>query len=79
MTLLDIIPWIQIAISVILVALVLLQRSDEGGLGGAFGGGSGGEGSYRTRRGFERIIFNLTIVLGISFGLLAIISLFLTA
>lgn len=75
MTLITIIPWIQIVLSVVMVVLILLQSS-EGGLGGAFGGDSGG-GSYHTKRGLERTLFIATIIVGVLFGLLAIVSLLL--
>ncbi len=58
-------PWVQIGLSVILVILILLQRTDAS-MGAAFGG-SGSESVERTRRGAERSIFQLTIVVGILF------------
>lgn len=62
----DILPWIQIILSVLLVALILLQQS-EAGLGSAFGG-SGGEGGVKhTRRGGEKLIFQTTIVVAVLF------------
>lgn len=54
---------IQIVISALLVACILLQ-SRGGELSGLFGGS--GE-VYRTRRGFEKSIFVFTIVLAIVF------------
>lgn len=65
---------IQIVISVILVILILLQERSSG-LSGIFGGESGG-GVYQTRRGFEKMIFTSTIVLGIIFVGLALLQLF---
>ncbi len=59
-------PWIQIVISVVLIGLILLQRSGAE-LGGAFGGGDGGGGTLYTRRGFERIMFMTTIALSVAF------------
>ena len=53
-------PWIQIILSVVLIGLVLLQRSGAE-LGGAFGGGDAGGGTLYTRRGFEKILFYATI------------------
>jgi len=60
----------QIVISIALVACVLLQQR---------GGGIGVVGGlatqfYGTRRGLEKIIFWLTIILGILFIALAIVS-----
>lgn len=59
-------PWIQIVVSVLLVGLILLQRSGAE-LGGAFGGGDGSGGTLYTRRGFEQILFVGTIVLAVAF------------
>lgn len=56
----NILPYIQIILSIILIAAVLLQQSDAG-LGGVLGGGDSG-GLYHTRRGFEKFIFIVTIV-----------------
>lgn len=47
----------HIAVSIGLIALILLQSS-QGGLGSAFGGGD----TYRTKRGAERMVFIATIV-----------------
>lgn len=59
-------PWVQIALSVLLVATILLQQTGAG-VGGAFGG-SDGSINY-TRRGFEKILFRSSIILGILFVL----------
>jgi preprotein translocase subunit SecG len=67
MTFSSVLPYIQIIISVLLIAVVLLQQS-EAELGGAFGGGSDNFGKgYHTRRGAEKVLFNATIVLGVLF------------
>jgi protein translocase SecG subunit len=63
-------PYIQIVLSVVLVALILIQHSDES-LGSAFGG-SGSEGQFRTRRGAELFIFRTTIVVALLFVAAAI-------
>ncbi len=65
-------PWIQIGLSVLLIASVLLQQTSAS-VGGAFGGSDGG--AYHTRRGFEKTLFRGTIVLGILFALTAFIQL----
>lgn len=49
---------IQIVVSVILIACILLQAQGTG-FGSSWGGG--GE-TYHTRRGLERVIFIVTIV-----------------
>ena len=61
---------IQIAISVSLAVLILLQ-SQGAGLGSAFGGG--GE-FYRSKRGLEKVLFRLTIVLAVLFAISSIIN-----
>jgi len=72
MTLATILPWIQMAVSISLIALILFQRT-EGGLGSAFGGGDG-SGTRYTKRGAEKILFVTTIILAILFGVLAVVS-----
>ena len=59
-------PWIQIIVAVVLIGLIMLQRSGAE-LGGAFGGGDGSGGTLYTRRGFEKVLFITTIVLGVIF------------
>lgn len=66
---------VQIAASVILIVLILIQERSSG-LSGVFGGGSG-DASYQTRRGLERVTFWATIVMGIVFAALAILNLVL--
>lgn len=62
---------IQITISVLLIAAVLLQARG-GGLSPVFGGESG---VYRTRRGAEKMIFRATIALAVLFFLVAVLNL----
>lgn len=64
------IPYAQIFLSVILVSAILLQQS-AAGLGGALGGGDT-ESFHHTRRGFEKLLFYLSIVCGILFALLSL-------
>jgi protein translocase SecG subunit len=61
-----VLPWIQIVVAVLLVGLILIQRSGAE-LGGAFGGGDGSGGTLYTRRGFEQVLFVTTIVLAVLF------------
>lgn len=68
----NILPFIQIGLSVFLVGAILLQQS-AAGIGGAFGGADGG--GFHTRRGFEKVLFNSTIVLAILFGVSAFTAL----
>ena len=65
-------PLAQIAISVLLIILILLQQRGQA-LGSAFGGGEGG--FYATRRGIQKKIFWATIVCGFLFVVLALLNL----
>jgi preprotein translocase subunit SecG len=60
-----------IIISIALIASVILQ-SKGAGLGGLTGAEAGG--FFTARRGIEKVLFRVTIVLGVIFFLLAIIS-----
>jgi len=71
----NILPYIQIILSIILIAAILLQQSSAG-VGGALGGGDAG-GLYSTRRGFEKFLFILTIVIAIIFVAASFIAIFL--
>ncbi len=62
---------IQIVLSVALILAILLQVRG-GGLGGIFGQA---DTVYRTRRGVEKTLFQLTIALAILFIVISIISL----
>lgn len=64
------IPIFQIAVSILLMAAILLQAKGAG-LGRAWGGG--GE-FYRSKRGMEKILFRVTIILVVLFLLASIIS-----
>ncbi len=59
----------QILIAVALIATILFQLHG-GGLGGIFGQP---DSVYRTRRGVEKTLFKLTIVLAIIFVILAVL------
>lgn len=67
-------PFIQILVSTILIALVLLQQRGSTALGSAFGQSGG---FYATRRGIQGKIFLATIVFGIIFVSLALLNLIL--
>ncbi|OHA88910.1 MAG: preprotein translocase subunit SecG [Candidatus Zambryskibacteria bacterium RIFCSPHIGHO2_02_FULL_43_14] len=69
----QILPYIQIVLSLLLVAGVLLQRSEES-LGSAFGS-DGAAGGRFMRRGFEKILFNATLVVAVLFILSAFANL----
>lgn len=63
---------VSIVISILLVVLILMQVKG-GGLGDLLGGDVGG-GIARTRRGLEKTLFNLTILLGVIFLGVGILS-----
>ena len=62
---------VQITLSLILVALILLQVKGSG-LGSTFGGEMA---FYRTKRGAEKILFYLTIIIASLFMAATIIGL----
>jgi preprotein translocase subunit SecG len=63
---------IQIVLSTAVIAFILLQVRSAG-LGSAFGGTSAGS-VFKTRRGVERLVFNITIVFIVLFSLISILS-----
>jgi len=65
----------QIIISVALTAVILLQTKG-GGMGGMFGGTE--TAVYKTRRGVERTIFNITIGLSITFFVITVLNVIVT-
>jgi preprotein translocase subunit SecG len=65
----DFIKIAQILVATLLTVVLLLQAKGSG-IGTALGGGTGG--SFRTRRGVEKTLFQLTIVLAIVFLLISI-------
>ena len=67
----DILLYIQIGLAILLMIAILLQHRGTS-LGGAFGG----EGAvYRSRRGAEKFLFYLTIIVALLFVILAIVNL----
>lgn len=62
---------IHLTVAIILIVLILLQ-TNKGGLGSSFGGNE----FYRTKRGAERIVFFLTIILALLFLITSISTLF---
>ena len=75
-TLANILPYAEIVLAIILITAIMLQRSGAE-LGGAWGGG--GDSFHYPRRGFEKFLFNLTIVCGILFALSALFQILLQA
>ena len=66
----DLISLAVIHVVCLLVATTLMQVKGAGG--GLFGGG---EAQYRTRRGVEKLLFQITIALGVIFVALALLNL----
>ncbi len=62
---------VQVVLAIVLILAVLLQTK-----GSTFSGIFGGDSSsvYRTRRGFEKRLFQMTIVLSVVFFLVALIN-----
>ena len=74
--LVTVLPWVQIILSIILTAAILLQQTGAG-VGGAFGGG---DDSIRyTRRGMEKVLFYLSIIIATLFALSAFAMIILRA
>lgn len=63
---------VQIILGIAVIIFILLQARGAG-LGSAFGGSSAGT-VFKTRRGVERLIFNITIVFVILFALVSLLS-----
>jgi preprotein translocase subunit SecG len=63
-----------IILSVVLTVAILLQA--HGGMGSAFGGDSVG-GQYKTRRGLEKTLFQVTIGFAVVFFALVVVNVFL--
>lgn len=61
---------IQLILAIIIISVILLQAKGTG-LGTAFGGQSN---SYHSKRGIEKVIFSLTIILTILFVIIALIN-----
>jgi len=54
---------LQLALAVVLILVILLQQKGSG-LGAAFGGGSD---VFTTRRGIDKVLYQITIVTSILF------------
>ncbi|HEV2065847.1 MAG TPA: preprotein translocase subunit SecG [Thermomicrobiales bacterium] len=65
---------VTIIIAIVLIAIILLQTKGSS-FSGAFGGGS--DSIQRTRRGFEKTLFQFTIGTAIVFVILSIMSSFI--
>lgn len=73
----SLLPYVQIILSVVLVMSILLQQSGAG-VGGALGSGDGMS-FHHTRRGFEKFLFFLSIACAVLFALSALLAVMLKA
>lgn len=71
---LQILPYAQIILSIVLIIAILLQQSGAG-VGGALGGSDSS--FHHTRRGLEKFLFYVSIVSGILFALTAFLAIVL--
>jgi protein translocase SecG subunit len=65
-SLISLLPYIQIVLSILLVVTILIQKS-EAGVGGSFGGSDNFNAGFHSRRGFEQKLFYFTIAIAILF------------
>lgn len=73
-TIVSILPYIQIVLAIILITAILLQKTGAQ-IGGAFGGSDNFSSAFHTRRGFEKQLFIVTIIVAILFAISALLSL----
>ena len=74
-TVLPVLPYIQIALSIILVAAILLQQRGSS-IGGAFGGDNFSA-AFHKRRGAELFLFKVSVVTAILFVLATLLNILL--
>ena len=74
-SLMAILPYIQIVLSILLVVAILIQKS-EAGVGGSFGGNDNFSTGFHSRRGFEKKLFYFTIIIAILFVVSSILTLY---
>lgn len=70
----SLLPYIQIILSVVLITIILIQKTGSQ-VGGAFGGSDNFSSAFHTRRGFEKVLFITTIIIAILFAISALINL----
>ena len=66
-------PYIQLALAILTIVLVLVQERSSGGSSLL---GNGSDGTYQARRGIERVIFFATIVSTVAFAALSLAQLY---
>ncbi len=63
--------FVMIVLSILIIGVTLLQGKSDS-FGGGMGGGS--DSIYRTRRGFDKTVFNTTVILGVIWAVFAAVS-----
>ncbi len=71
--------YLNIVLSIVSVALItiIILQSRGAGLGGLGGGGDFGGAGFHVRRGIERLLFNVTIGLSVTFFTLCLLTVIL--
>lgn len=64
----------EMSVALLLIVAVLLQERSSGS-SGLWGGASGDGGFYQVRRGLEKVVFVMTVVLVVAFIALALFDL----
>ena len=72
-TISELLPYAQVVLSILLIGAIILQQTGSS-LGGAFGGDNFSAGFHK-RRGFEKLLFNATIVIAVLFAITAFLAL----
>ena len=68
--------YVNIALIILAITLTIaIVLQTHGGLGGAFGGDA--TGTYKTRRGLEKTLFQMTIGIAVLFFSLVVVNVFL--
>jgi protein translocase SecG subunit len=76
-TIANLLPYIQLFLALLLVIIIVLQRSGDG-IEGALGG-TASTMTQSARRGGEKVMFYITIIIAILFVASAIIGILLSA
>lgn len=71
----DVLQVVQLVAAILLTLGVLLQTpKSTTGLGGTIGGGGDAGGGYRTKRGIEKTLFQVTIGFTVVFVLVSVVN-----
>lgn len=69
----QVLPYVQLVLAILLILVIVFQRSGEGIEGGALGGTSSNI-THFARRGGEKVLFFAAIIIAILFAVSAIVS-----